>query len=138
MYPKDAPVWSVKFLLYTKYRPLGRMYTVHCTVPKTIPVYIHEDETYLYLKTPFLHMKVYKHRIGRVRSFSPVVGIGTPPTPNPQASVSPPPLVLGGETHSLAREGMGESQFRRGDIHCGTLYICTLCLQILGISVPDP
>jgi hypothetical protein len=23
----------------------------------------------------------------------------------------------------MAREGLGESQFRRGDIHCGTLYI---------------
>jgi hypothetical protein len=36
--------------------------------------------------------------------------------------VSPPP-VLGGGAHSLAREGLGESQFRRGDIHCGTLTI---------------
>jgi hypothetical protein len=24
--------------------------------------------------------------------------------------------------HSLAGEGVGESQFRLGDIHCGTLY----------------
>ncbi len=35
----------------------------------------------------------------------------------------PPPPVLGGGAHSLAREGLGESQFRRGDIHCGTLYL---------------
>jgi hypothetical protein len=35
----------------------------------------------------------------------------------------PPPPVLGGGAHSLAREGLGESQFRRGDVHCGTLYI---------------
>jgi hypothetical protein len=34
-----------------------------------------------------------------------------------------PPLVLEGGAHSLAREGSGESQFRRGDIHCGTLFI---------------
>jgi hypothetical protein len=34
---------------------------------------------------------------------------------------------MGGGTHSLAREGLGESQFRRGDIHCGTLYIYVLC-----------
>jgi hypothetical protein len=27
----------------------------------------------------------------------------------------------GGEAHSLAGEGVGESQFRRGDKHCGTL-----------------
>ncbi len=39
-----------------------------------------------------------------------------------QASVPPPPLVRGGP-HSLGGEGLGESQFRRGDIHCGILYI---------------
>jgi hypothetical protein len=41
----------------------------------------------------------------------------------------PQPLtpVLGGGTHSLAREGLGEPQFRRRDIHCGTLYVYVLC-----------
>ncbi len=39
----------------------------------------------------------------------------------------PPSLVPRGGAHSLAREGLGESQFRRGDIHCGTLYIYVLC-----------
>jgi hypothetical protein len=34
---------------------------------------------------------------------------------------------MGGGAHSLAREGLGESLFRRGDIHCGTLYIDVLC-----------
>jgi hypothetical protein len=58
-----------------------------------------------------------KHRVGRVLIFSPVVGIGTPPHPHPQARVPPPPLVPGGGAHSLAAEGVGESQFRRGDIH---------------------
>ncbi len=38
-----------------------------------------------------------------------------------------PAQVLGEGTHSLAREGLGESQFRRGDIHYGTLYIYVLC-----------
>jgi len=56
-------------------------------------------------------------------SFSPVVGIGTPP---PAGECAPLP-VLGERTHSLAREGLGESQFRRGDIHCGTLYIYVVC-----------
>jgi hypothetical protein len=69
---------------------------------------------------------VVPQSIGRVLSFSPVVGIGTRPAPHPQASVSPP-LVPGGGAHSLVREGVGESQFRRGDIHCGTLYIYVLC-----------
>ncbi len=35
----------------------------------------------------------------------------------------PPPFGSGGGAHSLARKGVGESQFRRGDIHCGTLYL---------------
>ncbi len=37
----------------------------------------------------------WKYRVGRVLSFSPVVGIGTPPTPHPHASV-PPPFSSGG------------------------------------------
>ncbi len=37
-----------------------------------------------------------------------------PPTPHPQASVSPPPLVPGGGTHSLGVEGVGESQLDEG------------------------
>jgi hypothetical protein len=49
------------------------------------------------------------------------LGLPQPLTP------TPPPPVLGGGEHSLAREGLGESQFRRGDIHCGTLYIYVLC-----------
>ncbi len=49
---------------------------------------------------------------------------------------SPFPSVLG-EGHTrwrLAREGLGESQFRRGDIYCGTLYIYiyVLCVQDHG------
>jgi hypothetical protein len=47
-------------------------------------------------------------RVGRVLSFFPVVGIGTPPTPNPQASV-PPPLWFWGEGHTRWRERGWES-----------------------------
>ncbi len=39
------------------------------------------------------------------------------PQPLTRRGVCPPPPVLGGGAHSLAREGLGESQFRRGDIH---------------------
>jgi hypothetical protein len=38
------------------------------------------------------------------------------PQPHPQASVPPPPFGSGGGAHSLAREGVGESQFQRGGI----------------------
>jgi hypothetical protein len=66
-----------------------------------------------------------QHRVGRVLSFSPVVEIGTPPAPYPHASVPPPPLGPGGGAHSMTREGVGESQFRRGDIHFFVvLFIC--------------
>jgi hypothetical protein len=53
------------------------------------------------------------------------------PNPSPAGECAPSP-VLGGGAHSLAREVLGESQFRRGDIHCGTLYslhIRTLCCR---------
>jgi hypothetical protein len=40
-------------------------------------------------------------------SFSPVVEIGTPPTPHPQASV--PPFPSGGEGHTSWREREWES-----------------------------
>jgi hypothetical protein len=48
------------------------------------------------------------HRVGKVLSFSPVVGIGAPPTPHPQASVSPP-LWFRGEGHTCWRERGRES-----------------------------
>jgi hypothetical protein len=37
-----------------------------------------------------------------------------------------PPRFWGGGAHSLAREGLGESQFQRGYIHCGTLTVVTI------------
>jgi hypothetical protein len=43
------------------------------------------------------------------------------PNPSPAGEFAPPPPFLGGGAHSLAREGLGESQFRRGDIHCGSV-----------------
>ncbi len=45
----------------------------------------------------------------------------------------PPPVLLRG-THSLAREGLRESQFRRRDRHCGTTSIKTIPTSICQIS----
>ncbi len=47
------------------------------------------------------------------------------PNASPAGECPPPPLVPEGGANSLAREGVGESQFRRGDRHCGTLYLRT-------------
>ncbi len=64
------------------------------------------------------------HISHRVLSFSFSRRNWDSPNPSPAGECTPPPPpVLGEGTHSLAREGLGESQFRRGDIHCGTLYI---------------
>ncbi len=41
------------------------------------------------------------------------------PQPLTRRRVCPSPPVLWGGAHSLAREGLVEYQFRRGDIHCG-------------------
>jgi hypothetical protein len=43
------------------------------------------------------------------------------PTPLATGECAPPPFGPGGRAHSLAAEGVGESQFQRGDIHCGAL-----------------
>jgi hypothetical protein len=59
--------------------------------------------------------------------FFPVVRIGTPRPPHPQASVyPPPPFGSGGSTLACGRR-VGESQLVRGDKHYGTLGICVLC-----------
>ena len=50
-------------------------------------------------------------------------------------SVVPPhPLVPGVGAHSLARKGVGESQYQPGDIHCGTLYMYVLCVSICPVQ----
>jgi hypothetical protein len=46
----------------------------------------------------------------------------------------PPPLVPREGAHSLAREGVGESKFRRGDIHYGTLYCIYMYFVILVLQ----
>jgi hypothetical protein len=54
------------------------------------------------------------HRVGRVLSVSPVVGIGTPPPLEPQASVPPHPLVRGGGHTRLRLKGWGSPNSNEG------------------------
>ncbi len=69
------------------------------------------------------------HRVGRVLSFFSSRRNKDSPNPSP-AGECPPGPFLGGGAHSLAREGLRGSQFRRGHIHCGTLYIYVLCASL--------
>jgi hypothetical protein len=70
------------------------------------------------------------HRVDRVLSFFSSRPIWDSPTNSPAGDCGPPPVGLGGGgAHSLAGEGEGESQFREEGIHCGTLYICVLCVS---------
>ncbi len=59
-------------------------------------------------------------------SFSPVVRIGTPPTPHPQASVPPFP-GSGGRGTLVGERGVGRVPIPTRDVHCGSLYIYVLC-----------
>ncbi len=61
-------------------------------------------QQYLNVVSVFQLMEGVEHRVGRVLSFFPVVGIGTPPTPHPQANVPSP-----GEGHTRWRERGWES-----------------------------
>jgi hypothetical protein len=52
---------------------------------------------------------------------------GDSPTPFAAGECAPPSFGSKGGAHSLAGEGLGESQFRRRDIHCGAhIYVSTL------------
>jgi hypothetical protein len=85
---------------------------------------------------PTIGIDGWVHRVDRVLSFFSVVGIGTPPTPHPQASVTPPaPLVPGVGAHALAGErGGGRVPIpARGQTLWYSVYICTLWVGILQI-----
>jgi hypothetical protein len=58
------------------------------------------------------------------------------PNPSPAGENAPPPLVPGGGAHSLAREGVGESQFRRGDIHC--IVLCKYMYFVYRVLQKNP
>jgi hypothetical protein len=67
------------------------------------------------------------HREGRVLSFFSSRRIWDSPNLSTAGEYAPPSASGGRGKLAMAREGLGESQFRRGDIHCVTLYIYVLC-----------
>ncbi len=64
----------------------------------------------------------HQHRVGRVLSFFSSRPNWDSLSPLAAGECDPPTFGKGGRAHSLAGEELGESQFRRGDIHCGALY----------------
>ncbi len=78
--------------------------------------------------------KPAEHRVGRVLSFFSSRRIWDSPTPSPVGKCAPP-FGSGGGAQSLAREGVGESHFRGGDINSGTLYIYVLCAAETQTSI---
>jgi hypothetical protein len=54
------------------------------------------------------------HRVGRVLSVSPVVGIGTPPTPLAAGECAPPPFGTGGGHTPLRLKGWGSPNSHEG------------------------
>jgi hypothetical protein len=90
----------------------------------------------LVLWNDFMFFNIYTlyHRVGRVLSFFPVVGIGTPPTPHPQASLPPSP-GSGGGAHSLAREGLGESPNSDEGTYTVVLFIYTYFVLYIHVCL---
>ncbi len=58
--------------------------------------------------------------------------LGRPHAPTTASQCALPPVVQGGGAHSLAGEGVGGSQFRLGDTHCGTL--CIMKFVVLSVA----
>ncbi len=74
-------------------------------------------------REPYVVSVRYKHRVGRVLSFFSSRRNWDSNDPSPAGECAPPPphSVPGRGAHSLAREGVGKSQFRRRDLDCGIL-----------------
>jgi hypothetical protein len=70
----------------------------------------------MYINSIYLSVWIHvlQHRVGRVLSVSPVVGIGTPPPLSPQASVPPHPLVRGGGHTRLRLKRWGSLNSNEG------------------------
>ncbi len=56
------------------------------------------------------------------------------PLPAGECAVHPPFPPGGGGSHSLGGKGAGESKFRRGDVHCGTLWPILSYLSPFSLS----
>jgi hypothetical protein len=99
---------------------------------------IHPVEKYpILFFTCTVTRKTLDHKVRTYKEYHsvcPSLELGLPPTHHPQASVPPPsPLFLGGGEHSLARKGLGESQFRQG-AYTVVLFICTYFVPLINVT----
>jgi hypothetical protein len=93
-------------------RPIAISTWIWQGCPLPVPIFIYSSQAD---NTPH-------HRVGRVLSFFSSRRNWEYPSPAGECAPPPPGSEWRG---TLEREGLGESQFRRGDIHCGTLFIYT-------------
>jgi hypothetical protein len=77
-----------------------------------------------------LEIRYTEHRFSSRRNWDS-------PNPSPIGECATSNPVLGGGAHSLASEGLGESQFRRGDIHCGTLWVSDIGSKLSPVTGED-
>ncbi len=93
-------------LLYGRAMKVTLPYKHQCTLYKVeLTFFRRTRKNFMVFYQSSFYAYSYSHRVGRVISLSPVVGIGTPPTPHPQASV--PPLWLGGRGTLSGERGGG-------------------------------
>ncbi len=125
--------------IYKKYYVLMSRWSIESVPEISLPpctVYIPSFAIVSKSKLTLLFGRVAQSR-QIAKLFLQSLELGLPQPLTPQASVPPSP-VLGRGAHSMAREGLGESQFRRGDIYCGTLYIyCTYFVWSSQNETPD-
>ncbi len=125
---KHSVVWAGLKIQTTKWMYLQSLKSVKQHVANSVNRSILKKSWHIGFDVFIVHSSVrLNHRVGRVLSFFSSRRDWDSPNPSSAGECAPPPPVPGGGAHSLAREGMGESQFRLGDIHCGTLYISVLC-----------
>jgi hypothetical protein len=77
------------------------------------------------------------HRVDRVLSFFSSRRNWDSHNPSAIGVCAPSPRFWGEGAHSFAREGLGEFQCRRGDIHCGTLWVFDIRSKLSPVTGED-
>jgi hypothetical protein len=131
-YPLKLPSLRYSFVLYSRLDsfPTVQYFLIKCFIRtpfRRTKLYLpspHVFSLYETYKAPFKNLlNVYRQPQSRqsAKLFLQSSELGLPHS-SPAGECALPPFAWGGEGHTHWRErGVGESQFRRGYIHCGTL-----------------